>query len=317
MTSPFNQKAQLSHKKGVVLGLTIAEVILLLLFAILLALAASLTRAVKDGKEATAIVNRFGSVIEASYGDDAAKIREAMKKELEKQLVIDREIEAAVKRFEKQLLPDDVFQSLSLKKIDLDTVAGREEFYKLVNTAIDIKRYVNSKTANVFSEVASACELGAKVAAEFSPEINPKDALTELKDLRSLMAYWRTKANQCGLGGTLPNCYRDSPSEPFVYLFNVSIMESGIQIDDAVPPKYRERYAKDFSESPQFRKVLSDSVFSRQTYKYLEYGEKKECRFYVRVCDRTGEFQKKRYKDGLKAIEGNFYKYETCAFQMD
>jgi hypothetical protein len=183
-----------------------------------------------------------------------------------------------------------------------------------VNTAIDIKNY--SSTSNgERSTVIDACELGAKVSSEFSPEIDSKDALVQLKDGISRTAYWREKASQCGLGGTLPNCYRDNPSEPQAYILNLTINDSGIQLEQGVPEKYRERYQREFPAKLPVGVTLSDQEFSRQTSKFLAYGEKRDCRFYVRVCDRTGEFQKRRYKDSLQAIEGHFYKFPTCSAQ--
>jgi hypothetical protein len=52
---------------------------------------------------------------------------------------------------------------------------------------------------------------------------------------------------------------------------------------------------------------LGIAAFSSQTFPLLKYGQENECRFFVRIFDRTGEDKKELYKNLRQAVEGNFY----------
>jgi hypothetical protein len=84
-------------------------------------------------------------------------------------------------------------------------------------------------------------------------------------------------------------------------------MTRGIVIHNNKLPHRTQEQAKLDIAQVQYETALAIDVFSLQTFPLLKYGKQNECRFFVRIFDRTGEDKKELYKNLRQAVEGNFY----------
>ena len=80
-------------------------------------------------------------------------------------------------------------------------------------------------------------------------------------------------------------------------------------IHDNKFPGHDDERARLFGEV-QFNQPLTDSDFLDETRQFYDFGTKQhpECRFFVRVNDRTGPQDKSTFKELLLTVEQNFYK---------
>ncbi len=126
------------------------------------------------------------------------------------------------------------------------------------------------------------------------------------------------------LGGGLvhPSCWRQDDGRT-AYLFDVVLTPSGLVVDFAAVPQGdvfdpSERRLGSVVDaraslpvgSMARRERLSPEEFVRQTARVQEWsrGQRPECRFVVRVFDRTAPDQKDLFKVQLQAVEQPFYK---------
>ena len=267
------------YRRGVVLGFTVAEIMLLVLFALLLALVGALSRGKSEIEKAEAINQKFLAAIKLI--DDSEKFKKEIESTLLERVDYDNKLKELEKKFSNQSLPDDVYAEIQSQNFDLKSKEGKEKFLDIL--------------------------IAALAAQKESKGVQSQADLT--KDAKAQAEYWRSEANKCGLGGNLPPCYKQSSGDATPYIFDARIKPEGIVLIDTIPEKYRTRFSSDFKDPPALDKPLSAEEFRNQTYQFLDWGKKNECRFYVQVYDDLPD-DKEKFKSMLKTIETNFYKFQ-------
>jgi hypothetical protein len=299
-----------SYRRGVVLGFTVAEIILLVLFALLLALAAVLIKGRGAMERAYATNERFGSAIAALDRQDKVTFSKNIDTALGEQIDYDKKVKELEKKMMKQSLPDDVYAELQAQKLDLSTKDGKERFLDMLISALYAQKEAQKNGNTAKENIEAACKAGAEMQKVLGKDKKPGDILNSIKDSKAQAEHWKDQAAKCGLAGILPPCYRETNEEQIPYIYDARIKPEGIQLLDTVPEKYKTRFNSDFKNPPPTNKVLSEQEFRSMTYQFLEFGRKNECRFYVRVFDDLAN-DKDRFKALLKAVENNFYKLQT------
>ena len=259
-----------SYRKGVVLGLTMAEILILIVFILLLAFA-------------TLLKNE----------EDKVKLFEANRESLNKILELinqpDPDISKELVRvYEKmpEILSD-------IKKEDLKNEPA-EPVEDVIRRAI--------KKLKVEKDLKS-------LDKELPIEEKLTQVLQDKADLQSKLdnAEGQNKnlMRQCkGIG--LPPCWADKNGSP-EYIFNLDLQDEGIVINNNKLPHRTQEQAKLNISNVKYEIALGIAAFSSQTFPLLKYGQENECRFFVRIFDRTGEDKKELYKNLRQAVEGNFY----------
>jgi hypothetical protein len=305
-----NQDNTDAYRRGVVLGFTVAEIILLILFALLLALATLLLSGRDATQKANAINHRFAdALLLLEKGDKEAFIKQVTQA-LSDEIDYQKKLEDIEKKLRTQSLPDDVFEEIRTAKIDLETEDGKKQFLDLLSKAIAAREAAAKDSGLLEKEFAAVCQAGSELREALGKDSDPKKVLTSLKDLKGREDYWRAQAAKCGLAGNLPPCYKEVNEDPTPFLYDARIKETGIVLFSTIPEKYRERFLIDFPNQPPLGRALSDAEFREQTQKFLVFGNKNQCRFYVTVFDELGN-DKQRLKEAMKSIEANFYKRIT------
>lgn len=296
----------LSYRRGVILGFTIAEIVLLILFALLLALAALLLSGREQVQRANAINHKFQEALNSVDRKDRDEFIKKVTQALSEEVDYQKKLEDLEKKMRTQSLPDDVYAEIRSLRIDLSTKEGKDQFLDLLARSLSA-REAAAKKLGLERSWESACQAGSELQRVAGPDADPRKLPSLLKDSRGREEFWKNQAAKCGLAGVLPPCYKGGNQDPTPFLYDARIKENGIFLYDTIPEVYRQRFLSDFKELPTIERGLTDAEFRAQTYKFLVFGQQNQCRFYVRIFDDLGE-NKQRLKEAMKAIESNFYK---------
>lgn len=308
MQDQTQHKFRSGYRKGVILGLTIAEIILLLLFALLLALAASLVRKNQLLQESRQTMILFQDAIEAlDNASPSGEFKRRVEVVLVDSSVIEKKYQEKIARLEAMQIPDSLDQELIARKIDLSQAEGREKFFATMSTALKVEAEAAKSRFSSAALAARACEVGAEAIRLQGPEASPEAISNQLHQQKRQVAYWRDKATQQGRGGTLPNCYAVSGEQQFVFLYRADIYNDGISLTSALPDELSKQFSLDFPEPPPEGRSLSDADFLAITRRFFDYGQRRECRFSVLSKDMTDQGGKNRYKRARAVVGGNFY----------
>lgn len=153
---------------------------------------------------------------------------------------------------------------------------------------------------------------------------NEKRLLQEITDLKGwksnqirqmrLMDEERRAQGKKPLSRDRPPCWvRQTGEETFEeeIPFHIELLKNGFTVHNVSPDGRKE----DFKGIPDIplNALLSFRDFDRYTKKILAWEKEQDCRFRVRICDRT-ENDKNAYKKGMEMIEKRFYKErkESC-----
>ena len=126
-----------------------------------------------------------------------------------------------------------------------------------------------------------------------------------------------------GSGTDHPSCWYQDDGIATAYLFDIALTPRGLVVDfAATSPEYVLSASGDrlgpAEEARGFlplgsvsrQQLVSPEEFLLQTKRVHDWSRDgdPECRFFVRVFDRTAENEKQLYKDLLQAVEQHFYK---------
>lgn len=234
--------------------------------------------------------------------DDAG--RSAEPKEL-------RELVGAVRAAaERGMSPEQVAEAVEMQREFAEALAGegREAAEKAVRETIqDAHRWR---------------EMGGENAAPLKDRL--EEVLDERDQEREKAESLRERLRSLGGGTDHPSCWYQPDGITTAYLFDVALTARGRLVVDfaAVSPGYvldasgrrlgttEEARASLPVGSVRLQELLSPGEFLRQTKPVHDWSKdnEPECRFFVRVFDRTAARQKQLYKDQLQLVEQPFYK---------
>lgn len=267
-----------SYRRGVLLGLTMAEVIILIVFLLLLAFATMLDKE----KKANAVRESLFSnkdVIER-----IVRVFSTQPPDMEEDVV--RAIES---------LPSVI--SLIKEK---DLARQEETLQDTLIRAVE-KLEIEKNIAESGGDIPIEQKL--LLAQEKIKEL--EDDTKNLSDQKkSLISQIESK----GRGVDMPPCWPDANGRATEYLFNVDLTNAGIILFDAAPAHRQEEKARLPLDRIKHGAPRSIVQFQAETQPIFDWSRQKECRFYVFVSDKTGATEKALFKRLLMAVEGPFYK---------
>jgi hypothetical protein len=319
------------YRRGMVLGLTMAEIMLLLIFLLLLILAA---RLIEERKAAhRAILARDKAVTEKTDAEnklaEAQKQLDDLRRANPEGFDITKEYEKAIKRAE---------------KAEKDAKVAIEERDKAKSAIDKLKEVTKDKPKmtdeEAIQEVKRLAELGKQIeqqAAAMLPGAMPEDAMRHFQDSAKVGdpalksgkspeeliagATCQQDLDQCKQGnidlstrlaqkgGTLPSCWIDGIDGSTQFIFIATLRNDGIYLEENPMPG-READRADLPIAPlRLNHVYEPNSFVRDGTNLFNWSTKQEpqCRFYVRLRDETSN-DKARYK-ALKerGVEQIFY----------
>jgi hypothetical protein len=317
------QRAQ--YKKGVLLGLTVAEAMLLILFALMLALGAvmakkdhnlaslgaRLVEATRQLREAQTRVDVLQDLAAGRASDDF--IREVVLAR-QRQAALDRQSTDLAER-EKRLRKDTQLAK-ALEGVD-DPKARTRELAALGARLEDETRKISPQTdtkalydlvpnALALAEAADKAKAepeGAKVMLGGAERVARENAT-----LRGQVNRYRKELAKIGKGGEYPPCWVTEAGD-IEYLFDIELLSDGsMRVRDVAPPaRALDRRELPIS-SELFAGAVSRQRFIALTEPLFTLANKRECRFVVVARDHTQASQKDLFKTLLLTVEGHFYK---------
>jgi hypothetical protein len=263
-----------AYRRGVVLGLTMAEAGILIIFVLLLLI-----------------------------GFDEWN-RSVEKEQMKGKATLAQERLATLETAEKQLR--EVAQAL-----DVPSPVESQQIALLVRAVTEVTRVPEGRSAlqeakdaleevrRVTDEVrATGADALARQLEQQSFRIGNQEG--QLKHLQS-------KLQSAGLGKGERPCWV-KPDGTIEYLFDVVLTNDGIRMrENLFPTRTRERETLPLPATDP-TETLSSAEFLRRTAPLYENSLAANCRFFVTVFDATGTAEKDRYKTLLRTVEGHFYK---------
>jgi hypothetical protein len=274
-----------SYRRGLVMGLTMAEVMVLIVFCLLLLLGGSLaTRS------------------EAETAASFAELRPAL-------------MEAAGYAASDPI-PDDFVELVragrevrdQLKAAGLGSNAQTVE--QVVRLGREAQEALGTNTMSKDSAVA-AREFIRQAAAAYE---DAKESRPHGSSSIWLESTLRSAASCEGNGLEFPPCARTPDGRPAL-VFTATLSSNAITLHDNQVPGLESARASWPLTSIAFDTPLSVDEFLASTKPMFDWSVERACRFVVLVADQTGAAEKTIYKTRLRTVERHFYKHEPLQRQ--
>lgn len=264
-----------SYRRGVLLGLTMAEIVILIIFLLLLAFASLLDRAKKENAAQAALlqdkpyIERIIRVFSSHPPDMAEDIVQIIEKLPDVvSLIKENKLEAAGETLDQVILRG--VEKLEAEKHARESM-GDAPIEQQLLAAIEKQKELEAETKN----------------------------LTDQK--KNLIA-------QIGRGVDLPPCWPDNNGRPTEYLFKIDLTNDGIVMFDSAPTHRTEVKSRLPLQKIKYGVPRNIPQFREEAAPLFHWSQQKECRFYVTIYDRTGASEKALFKQLLLTVEGYFYK---------
>ena len=275
------------YRRGLVLGLTMAEIVILVIFVLLLVLGASL--ALKERENET--LKKRNEMLRAGATELAEETRQRLAR-IEKEVTQLRELREDLESARPDGLPErplpEIFRELVLVR---DAVVDSG-----ISPTPDSIRQALADAAAIKEELLASA--GQNKLLERQNE-NLKTKMTDL--LR--------QARSGGRGLDHPPCWA-TPDGKAEYIFDISLTRRGLIVRERELPHRAIERAK----LPIADLALDDELipknFLGMTEPLFRWSVDNECRFVVRAFDSTAPTEKTIYKRHMRVLEQRFYKYE-------
>jgi hypothetical protein len=321
-----------AYRRGLVLGLTLAEVITLVLFVLLLALASLV---LDHDREQAALAGELAKAREEALTlkttlqqiSSTSGIPEEELPDLFAELAQARERLDAVEHENTALKKALAEQSDLIEAVAPYVEAGAGGSPDKVSRALAAQDQVARALAGATAEpdhekAAQLIEALAKAIPGFPEPVDPRALIEDLSqsadrerahetlerqlaDLRQQNQWYQERLG--GHGVEMPSCWFDSAGRT-EYIFDVALGEPGLQLRPTNLP-HREQ---DRAALPSVEVVtdgwLDPDAFLSVTRPLFEWSVEQECRFFVRAFDVTPHQEKELYKARLQTVEQHFYK---------
>jgi len=270
-----------AYRKGLVLGLTMAEVGILIIFVLLLLLA-------------------FG--------------------ELERERVTREFIgKAPISPTELQRLQESrsTLQQLATA-LGISAESPADDFRRLVRVVNEIQEKSASKTAlseasQALQEIQRAREMISEAAQRANSE-NMDSVARQVEaqawaiaNQKGQLAHLEKQIRAQGGEAGHPPCWA-APTGEIEYLYDVTLTSTGIRMREYEYAHRAEERAALPAPVVNPEEVLSPAVFLARTAALFQFSKKQDCRFFVVVYDATAPHEKNVYKQLLRTVEDHFYK---------
>ena len=304
-----------AYRKGLILGFTMAEISILIIFCLLLATSFLIQKKNKindilshENKELNQVKIKLDSLKKSATSqmefDDlfqeltrskaqAEKVKK-LQEELSKRLTEVKELEAI-----KSTLQTNT-SNKSIKEIMSELVADAQ-YTK------EIKESLNNTALKDHSakEIAQIINSSGKLTDIVTEKMR---AVVEVERLKGQLANAQIKLERLGKGTEMPACWADSKTGKPQYIFTIDLTSNGLIIhNEQVPSRINDQKLLPIN-TIHFDQNLSQQDFLAQTNPLYQWSKQNNCRFFVIAKDDTPSDQKNTYKAMLRSIESHFYK---------
>jgi hypothetical protein len=266
-----------SYRKGLVLGLTMAEIAILIIFVLLLLLVFNQLQQARQ--------------VEQLGGRDPASL-----------LVRAQAFEKIVGAMGGSLPPDtspdfDRLVNVAADAVRKPSVGGA---VSTANQSLQMIKRAQREITNVAS--------GAKQGGVDSLSSLIEDQAYTIANKQGQIDGLQARLDSAGKGGgALPSCWAQQGGK-IDYVYDVILSSKGIRMREY---EYGYRLKEQMAITqwvPDPKEIITDLEFTQRTRPWYDYSRHHDCRFFVVVYDETGPNEKALYKALLKTVENHFYK---------
>ena len=307
-----NETQNTSYRRGLVLGLTLAEIAILIIFVLLLAFAALLASQRDKRKEAEQVAEaRQDTIIllqkQFSTIHELLPYGEKNIEELKRELVVLRETKQQLAKFQDAAQSSGFSPEPEAIKNALESAREYENLKSAIQERLpDGEMNIGELERELVSLSETKQQLAkfqdAAQSSGFSPEPEAiKNALESAREYENLKSE--------GKGTEMPSCWtrEDGTIE---YIYEVNLTPTGLVVwetTDVSTHRVDERQTLPV-EKLSLKQDISEASFLSATSDLFEWSKSKKCRFFVRVFDSTGPTEKAIYQSRLRTVEAHFYK---------
>lgn len=317
------------YRRGLVLGLSLAEVALIVVFALLLLFWGQLKDQASDvGQDE---IDRAIRSTRAALGHDGGTLPEAEHGNIRTlvQLALDLPTDAPTEP-ERSLLSE-------MRKLQ-KTSAGHGEEMKEWDRLKPLVAQKMLQKVDLFAEEASKGSTERdQASAEKSAEETIDDAIGLLRAARAAgvgagkAETWLSETREAkklcdekcpeisgGRGTEHPACWTNEDGKP-EYIFTTRLTSTGVVVRDNALPHRREQQALLPLSGIGFDHELNAAEFLRQMRPLFDWCRRQspECRFFVEVVDETQPEEKSTYKRLLRTVGDRFYYFEDLRSSVE
>jgi hypothetical protein len=313
------------YRRGVVLGLTMAEVTILLLFCLLMTMLLTLQVREKRIKELIAVNEGVSFVVSQSVLNEVVK----QFGDVQGQAEIDETFQVLLADAEKNAKVAEAIKNSNIQ-IDKDNENEAVDLVAVSNAAQKVVKS-SQQPANNATEIIAGLERVENVARESAKSGALHDLATEkgrqaakaamASDICALQYPDERQQEECrkkvveiagGKGLEFQSCWWDKTTVPWrtKNIYEVALTDGGYILREADPgvEEYRVQRATQLPVGAiSLNTELDEAVFLGQTLALRQWSEQNNCRFFVRVFDETGPNEKTIYKKRSDVLEQRFY----------
>jgi hypothetical protein len=308
------------QRRGLVLGLTLAEVLLLLLFLLLLAMASQLqrSRSVADKAQQryddlSRNLDELKTLQQAIMTGGATEITGVQ------QLVARFKVLDTVERESAKLKEEN---AALIQRVALVKSLGNDPEEKLRTIAGAMQRAAEIDPSDPPALLKRAVEVLSRLGPATQPDqVRPLSQMTSDAELIHKVTNLEAAGEKIrrerdnlmisGKGLSFPSCWINSTGQT-EFLFDVTFLDTGLRVNDATPARAQDAAWAMVGSFPR-GSDLNERTFLAATSKLAAWSREQKCRFYTRNHDGTGPSNKDRYKYLQRQIEQSFYPFYVNA----
>jgi len=301
-------------RRGVVLGLTMAEALLLLIFLLMLILAinlkgqsAEIAKLEQEKTEAQSTLAAMQPMLD--------KLTQKQKFDITQDYVrMKQQLDLANARLKDAKLSVDLIKQATAALPDMTP----EEAAKALLNEAAIGRQALDAAKKVAPDVppeqaVQALLDTALIGQAVSKDSNSPEQLlasaaschSDLQSCQNQTVYLNSRLNAKSGGFGLPPCWVDS-SGKIQYIFDASLTDDGIEVDNNTIGGREGDQAKLPLGHVTYRAPMSRGDFAEAFQPLLNWSNQHGCRFYVRLYDDMKTADRSEYKSLRGAVEGYF-----------
>jgi len=296
-----------AHRRGLMLGLTLSEILMLVLFILLLTYTVILTdknKEIVENKE-------FANELEQQVADLQTQLNVGLSSMLEALglpgFPIDDENELAVRL---RSATEEISKTNATNEKLSRLVSSPEEAEELAEAldAVEFSPSVSEIVEEWIEENANFEETQSKEGPEVPESL--EEALVAIDRLESQIEFHERRMLELGNGLTYPPCW--SRNGKAVYIYNVDLLDDAVKVSAGDSRIGQDLSAlKENGPEPRLEKPIRFSTFLDRTSGLMNWSVGAKCRFYVRIYDKTSETNKDGYLRARQTVEQHFYPYHS------
>lgn len=323
------QYSEAGYRKGAVMGLTLAEIALLLVFILLLLLAAGFSsrdrklsafrgavpvaqgaykKLISDASTLEAVRQVLGAAPKLTNDDFMTLVKARLQSsdtEIIRKLSDDSATLQDIRQSmgEAGLIPNDAFAALVKAKIQIAGSLSDPALKPDLDRLLAQKKRVEERLAALEKLAAGpdgAKKLDDALAANVDLVENQQGQIRQLQD----------QLASAGAGRVLPSCWTTANGK-VEYLFDVALTSTGLRVAERPNPGRIEQRSRLPISQMSASRLLKPSEFTSLTQPLFALSKANNCRYYVVVYDATSASEKDLYKTLLDTVEDHFYKLKV------